>query len=210
MSWRALDLLPEYVIGSLSPEERALVDAELARSPELRAELARVEATWGALADGLTPVPPPRGVKARLLETVTHGPDRYAPLLPRIARFADLGLEAVRRVVAAMAAPGAPWNAGPMPGVQLFHISGGPAVAAADVGFVRFARGLKFPWHRHGGREVNLVIEGTITDHDGTVYRPGDALEMQGGTEHEFSVGADEDALILVVLFGGFEIVPRP
>ncbi len=38
--------------------------------------------------------------------------------------------------------------------------------------------------HRHGGAEEFFVIEGELTDHDGTTYRTGDVVWLAPGTEH--------------------------
>lgn len=55
-----------------------------------------------------------------------------------------------------------------------------------DVGFYiyRMAPGSRSTPHRHGGAEEFYVIEGEIIDDDGTVYRPGDVVWLDGGTEH--------------------------
>ena len=47
-----------------------------------------------------------------------------------------------------------------LPGMDLFHIQGGPAVADAVNGFVRLAAGLHFPPHTHVGNEKVFVLEG--------------------------------------------------
>lgn len=38
--------------------------------------------------------------------------------------------------------------------------------------------------HRHGGAEEFVVIEGSLTDNDGTVYEKGDVVWLAAGTEH--------------------------
>ena len=38
--------------------------------------------------------------------------------------------------------------------------------------------------HRHGGAEEFYVIEGELTDHDGTTYKSGDVVWLAPGTEH--------------------------
>ena len=38
--------------------------------------------------------------------------------------------------------------------------------------------------HRHGGAEEFYVIEGELTDNDGTVYSDGDVVWLAPGTEH--------------------------
>lgn len=38
--------------------------------------------------------------------------------------------------------------------------------------------------HRHGGAEEFVIIEGTLIDHDGAVYKKGDVVWLAPGTEH--------------------------
>ena len=84
-------------------------------------------------------------------------------------------------------------------------LPGGPACAAADVGFVRVAAGTTFPLHRHLGDEHVLVLQGTYVDSDGSHYRPGDLAFKPEGSSHEFTAGPDQD-LIYVTVFHGVEV----
>jgi hypothetical protein len=38
--------------------------------------------------------------------------------------------------------------------------------------------------HRHRGVEEFLILNGDVTDHDGTVYREGDLVSLMAATEH--------------------------
>lgn len=55
-----------------------------------------------------------------------------------------------------------------------------------DVGFYiyRMAPGSRSTPHLHPGAEEFFVIEGELTDNDGTVYRQGDVVWLAPGTEH--------------------------
>ena len=48
----------------------------------------------------------------------------------------------------------------------------------------RMAPGTTTIAHRHKGDEEFLMIEGDLTDHDGTEYGPGDLVWLKDGTEH--------------------------
>ncbi|PVA09790.1 cupin [Pelagivirga sediminicola] len=48
----------------------------------------------------------------------------------------------------------------------------------------RMAPGTTTQPHRHKGDEEFLIIEGDLTDHDGTRYGPGDLVWLRDGTEH--------------------------
>lgn len=50
--------------------------------------------------------------------------------------------------------------------------------------------------HEHTGRENFLILEGELVDHDGYVYRPGDLVMLEEGTQH--SSTAPDGCLIAV------------
>ncbi len=54
------------------------------------------------------------------------------------------------------------------------------------VGFhiFRMAPGATTTAHVHMGDEEFYIIEGDLTDNDGTEYKPGDLVYMKKGTEH--------------------------
>ncbi|MDP2738759.1 MAG: cupin domain-containing protein [Pseudorhodobacter sp.] len=58
--------------------------------------------------------------------------------------------------------------------------------AKRDIGFYiyRMGPGSHSTPHRHCGAEEFLVVEGELTDNDGTVYRKGDVVWLAPGTEH--------------------------
>jgi anti-sigma factor ChrR (cupin superfamily) len=206
MTRKALEDLPEYVLGTLPEAERRVLEGELAASPELRRELSAVrEALGGAVAD--VQAPRASASRSRLLAALTTG-DRYVPFLHDLARHFDLPLQRMRELFHQVDLA-ASWVPGPLPGIQLMHFPGGPNAIAPDTGFVRLPAGLQFPYHRHAGHEVNYVLEGALRDGDGTLYVAGEAIVMGPGTAHEFSVPEDRDALIAVIQ-AGFEFVPKP
>lgn len=49
--------------------------------------------------------------------------------------------------------------------------------------------------HDHAGFEEFLILEGTLTDSDGTVFRTGDFVSYEGGTHHSWT---DDGCLIAV------------
>jgi anti-sigma factor ChrR (cupin superfamily) len=49
--------------------------------------------------------------------------------------------------------------------------------------------------HEHQGFEEFLLIEGTLTDSDGTVFRAGDFVSYEGGTHNSWT---DDGCLIAV------------
>jgi ChrR Cupin-like domain len=207
MNRKALDDLPEYVLGTLPDAERRALEAEIAASPELRRELDAVREALGLAGQLDATSRAPAQNRARLLEALRSG-DRYSPFLRDLSLHFDLGPERVRELFHAIDVP-ASWEAGPLPGIQVMHFQAGPQTVAPDTGFVRLPRGLRFPYHRHVGHEVNYVLEGAVRDGDGRLYVAGEAIVMEPGTAHEFSIPDDADALIAVVQ-AGFEFIQKP
>lgn len=202
-----IDDLHDYVLDLLPNAERRKIDAEVARSPELAAEVraAREALARSTAVAGLAKPRP--DARNRLLSALSTG-DRFAPFVQDLARDFDLSVERIRELCGQIDQPSA-WEAGPLPGISVMHFAGGPNVIAPDTGFVRLPRGLEFPYHRHVGHEINYVLEGAMRDGDGSLYLPGEAIVMTPGTEHQFSIPGDADALIAVVQ-AGFDFVPKP
>lgn len=48
----------------------------------------------------------------------------------------------------------------------------------------RMGPGTRSDAHEHTGHEEFLVLDGELTDHDGTVYRTGDLVWLRQGTKH--------------------------
>ncbi|OED38895.1 cupin [Chromatiales bacterium (ex Bugula neritina AB1)] len=73
------------------------------------------------------------------------------------------------------------------------------------VGFhvFRMAPGTTTESHQHMEDEEFFVLEGDLTDNDGTVYRPGDLVWMKKGTEHN---SYSENGCTLIVYIGRAEV----
>jgi quercetin dioxygenase-like cupin family protein len=195
MTDRAHELLPEYVLGTLTEEEEAEVEKALAESPELVAEMRSISDAYESLAESLVPVAPKPETKLRLLETMAE--NRYLPFVEELSRYFDLAVDRVRQILRMIDDPGA-WEPGPMPGIELIHFAGGPNAFASDAGFVRYPPGFEFPPHEHEGPELTYVLEGTFIDGDGTAYGPGEMLIKEAGSQHEYRTGDDRTCIIAI------------
>jgi len=198
------DRLVEYVLDTLPAEDRVQLERDL--GPRLGSELAVTRDALSLLAAALPPVQPSLhapALRARLMSSV-HGPARFAPFIDRLARLIDVAAERARELLASLERPET-WLPSFSPNVALVHLLGGPAVAGADVGFVRVTAGTTFPPHRHLGAEHVLVLQGSYSDSDGSSVRAGDLVHMPAGSSHHFTAGPDAD-LIYAVVVHGFEI----
>jgi quercetin dioxygenase-like cupin family protein len=190
------ELLPLYAVGELSAEEAAAVERAVEGDPSLARELD------GYLA--LVAVAPPADVEARLLASTGGG--RFERFASRIAALFDVSVDRARELLGLVESPSA-WEH-PVPGVSLIHFEGGPACTAADCGFVRIARGCKFPWHTHRGEEVSVIMSGSLRDLDGKLLRAGDELVHQADTEHELVAAGDDDVIYVARAMNGIEVRP--
>ena len=88
----------------------------------------------------------------------------------------------------------------PLPGVEWLPLSGG-AETDNEVYLIRFRPGSRSHPHIHQGSEEFLVLDGELTDHDGMVFRSGDFVRFEPGSEHwSFS---EKGCTLLVILSGG-------
>ncbi len=70
---------------------------------------------------------------------------------------------------------------------------------------VRFPPGAASTPHEHIGYEEFLVLDGTLTDCDGTVYRRNDFVSLKPGSKH---VSVSDDGVTLAVFVrGGFRVL---
>jgi anti-sigma-K factor RskA len=71
-------LIAAYALDAVSDEERAFVEARLATSPELRAELAAHRGAAAVLGDAAPPVEPPPSLKASIFDRLDGTPQLSA------------------------------------------------------------------------------------------------------------------------------------
>ena len=141
--------LTEYLLGSLDEHERVQVEAALASSPALRAELRALAEVFGEVAAELPPELPSPSGRDRLLAAVAPRP-RLASVVDALARFVDMTREAAAALLASVD-EATRWHPTPWAGIRVFHIEPGPRIADAEVGFVHMAPGARFPWHATTG-----------------------------------------------------------
>ncbi len=208
------ELLPLYALGALDADDAAEVERAVAADPALALELSRWQRAAGRIGEALAPVAPSAEARARLLAAVggpspAGGPGRFAA---RVAALFDLDVARAAALLGQIETPAA-WST-LAAGVRVLGVAPGPRHAGAQCGLVRVARGARFPWHRHLGEEVALVVHGGARMADGRAVGPGD--EIVAGVDdddpHDFVADADGDAgeCVFAVRGHGIEVVPRP
>lgn len=93
---------------------------------------------------------------------------------------------ALRRIVATDFKGTAPLahSAEAFPGLSWTVLSADEA-SGRQVVLVRSAPGVRGPVHLHDGPEELLVLDGTVTDSDGTVFAAGDFIRYEPGSRHD-------------------------
>jgi predicted ChrR family anti-sigma factor len=207
VSPHVIDLLPEYALGTLAEAQAREVEAHLQRCNPCARELAVLDEIFASLPLALPPAAASRALRERILAAVA-GESRFEGLVGRVAGMLDVAREGARELLGWID-DAARWIQGPGPST-LIHLPGGPAVAAANCGFVRVAAGATFPAHRHLGEEHVLVLQGGFEDSEGATLHRGDEAYKPAGSEHSFTALPGVDLVYLVVLTGGIEIPSDP
>ena len=190
------DILVSYSAGTLDEASSLLVATHLALCPHCRARSRSADSLGGYLLDSIEESPVSSTMKDAILSRVRSEPAvdvSEAESLPRKTRDAiipdplrgylggDLDDLHWRRLA---------------PRVQQITVptAGGRSKAR----LLRFQSGLTVPSHGHNGRELTLVLTGSLCDRDNVLYR-GDIAETDERTEHQPFAGPDEDCICLAV-----------
>lgn len=189
------DALMEWALGTLPDAETRAVAAHIEGCRACRDEVAAIESDLSMLALALPPEDVSVGGIACLMGTV-----RYVHA-PAVARHFDLPEPRVRALLDA-AEDASAWVPGKH-GMRLMHFPGGPALAAADCGFVRFPARGGLPTHRHPGDERVLVLQGRLRADGGGTWGPGESFVFPAGKPHAFSAEPGPELMLAVVKLPG-------
>jgi putative transcriptional regulator len=197
--------IPELVLGTLDRSTKVTVESHIDVCARCAAEVVAMGEALSGLAESLPPERPEPAARTNLLVSLPDesGP-RLASVADRVARFFEVSVERARALLALVDLPAA-WTRGPADGVNLIHLEAGPRYAGVDAGFVRLAPGATFPYHRHVGGELVLLIEGTFTEDDGTVVRAGEGQDLAAGTCHSFTATPDAGCILAVLIWEGLD-----
>jgi len=130
---------------------------------------------------------------------------RFDRFIDRVSELLDVPPDGAKAMLDAIHIDDS-WHTGLLPDVHLYDVDGGPSVQNAITGFVRMAQGTPFPEHEHVGEETALIIQGSAVDNHGELWRVGDVVVMNPGTDHSFQARPGPDLLFLVVVQQGLKI----
>ncbi|ABD05198.1 anti-sigm factor, ChrR [Rhodopseudomonas palustris HaA2] len=189
------DLLLSYAAGTLDEASSLLVATHLALCPACRARAAAADDLGGALLDALPAAELSPGlhdaVLARLRAEPLAAPAPATPLRPRseivipepLRSYLGGDFETLRWTKLA-------------PRVHQIAIDLPNCRPRARL--LRFQAGTRVPAHSHAGRELTLVLSGSLCDRDAVLAR-GDVAETDEHTEHQPHAGPGDDCICLAV-----------
>jgi putative transcriptional regulator len=188
------EILLSYSAGTLDEASGLLVATHLALCPGCRARNSSAESLGGYFLDCLEESPVPSTMMGSVLSSVRN--DGYRPvgegssspvanaIIPDPLRSylgGDLNDLRWKRLA---------------PRVQQIAISTIDKRSRARL--LRFQSGLSVPSHGHNGRELTLVLTGSLCDRD-IVLQRGDIAESDERTQHQPFAGPGEDCVCLTV-----------
>jgi putative transcriptional regulator len=188
------DLLLGYSAGSLDEPSNLLVASHLALCPHCRARNASVDSLGGYMLESLPEAPVPMALMSSVLARIRCESEAAAPPTrsPSTANF--LIPEPLRSYVGGDVHDLNWMRMAP----RVHQIQINTPNSRSQARLLRFQSGTSVPAHGHRGRELTLVLTGSLCDRDTILYR-GDIAETDERTEHQPYAGPDEDCICLAV-----------
>lgn len=189
------DLLLSYSAGTLDEASSLLVATHLALCPHCRTRNASADAVGGYLLETLQESSLPAGMMGSVLARVRTETDAPTPAHPAPDLRSDLLAPEPLRSYLGGDLHELNW-ARLAPRVHQVRIN--THDRRAQVRLLRFQCGMIVPAHGHNGRELTLVLEGSLCDGD-AIFQRGDIAETDDQTEHQPRAGQGQDCICLVV-----------
>jgi putative transcriptional regulator len=188
------DLLLSYASGTLDEASSLLVATHLALCPHCRVRNASADALGGQLLEALPAAELSPGAMDATLAMVRER--SITPPAPRVAPpRSDIMIPEPLRSYLGGDLDTLRWTR-LAPRVQQIAIDIPGCRSQARM--LRFQCGTQVPAHGHGGRELTLVLSGSLCDRDAVLHR-GDVAETDEHTEHQPHAGPDQDCICLAV-----------
>lgn len=188
------DLLLKYSAGTLDEASSLLVATHLALCPHCRTRNGSADALGGFLLDALEAEPVAPSMMDAVLnrirneapapEPAARSPASAHPILPDPLRsYLGGDLDSLH------------WK---MVAPRVHQVQIETVDQRSKARLLRFHSGLMVPTHGHNGRELTLVLTGSLCDRDIVLHR-GDIAETDERTEHQPYAGPGEDCVCLAV-----------
>lgn len=204
MTEHVIDDLHEYALEILDPTRAGEIREHLRACRDCLLQLGHIN---DSLADTLIE---PSGevatpaLRSRLLTDIASITP-YSLYHDDMARLLQASKGAVNAEMGLMPHP-ASWVDGPIPDCRLLPWTAESDKEDSIMALVLMESGSHFPMHEHIGDETVLIVQGSLLNDDGKLYRPGEQLHMVAGTSHEFNVPEGLDLIYLAISEKGVRI----
>lgn len=188
------DILLSYAAGTLDEASSLLVATHLALCPHCRSRNAAANSLGGYLLESIEEEPVSPVMRNAVLSRIRNEPPAEAAARPA-PRIVNAVIPDPLRSYLGHDLDGLQWKT-LAPRVHQVLIPTSDRRAKARL--LRFKGGQTVPSHGHNGRELTLVLTGSLCDRDTVMYR-GDIAETDERTEHQPFAGPEEDCICLAV-----------
>lgn len=188
------DLLLSYSSGNLDEASSLLVASHLALCPHCRTRNDSADSLGGYMIDALPETAVSPTMMLSVLTRVRDNNEDSAPIsFPRFN--SDVVIPEPLKGYVGGDLPDLKWVR-MAPRVHQILIRTSDSRSQARL--LRFQSGMSVPQHGHSGRELTLVLTGSLCDRN-TVLNRGDISETDERTEHQPFAGPDQDCVCLAV-----------
>ena len=187
------EILLSYSAGTLDEAASLLVATHLALCPHCRSRNNSVDSLGGYMLDSLKETEISPTLMSTVLDRIKSDPSPSRTPMPQF--FTNATIPEPLRSYVGGDLDTLRWKR-LAPRVQQISIETVDSRSKARL--LRFQSGLTVPSHGHGGRELTLILTGSLCDRD-TVLHRGDIAETDERTEHQPFAGAGEDCICLAV-----------
>lgn len=193
------ELLMDYAGGGLEEGWSLAVATHLALCPHCRTRLRAMEATGGAMLEGIGETVDNRADEASwnaLRSKLGEAPKQQPrPAANRVARPGAFPVPEPLRSRLGGDLDGLRWRA---LGLGAYHYPITTGDRTISVRLLRIPAGKPVPEHGHKGRELTLVLRGAFSDEQDR-FGPGDFEETDESINHQPVADAGEDCICLAV-----------
>lgn len=204
MSPHVTDDLYEYALQILEPRRAEEIALHLRECRSCLLALGAINDEFAEVVVPTSNVAPTASLRSRLLKDV-GGIVPYARYLDDMAEMLVGSRALLEGELRGLPHPKT-WVDGPVKHCRLFPCDAGSSLDDVIRSLVLMESGSTFPDHEHLGDEYILVLQGSLLNEDGKLYRPGDKLHMAEGTNHSFEVPDGLDLIYFNIVHHGLQI----
>lgn len=174
---RLQEFAAAYALGALDRPDAVRLEALMAADPDLRSEVDTFVAVAQALDRQVAPVPPPSGLRGRVLERIRTTPQLgRPPASPATPPPPADGFRFLRPAEGE-------WSLGLHPGMR-FQVLASSVRRNYMMLYIELDPGAGIPSHDHRGDEEIYVVSGDLVT-EGRHLKAGDFVHADAGSHHQ-------------------------